>query len=105
MKKALNNLGISASRFYILLFVLFSAALITQDLQAQVVAYRVNAGGRAADAGDNSYPGWSADEQLAEDPAPIQFARNGTPSPFVNEEVAGDQTAGKNQEINLNRHY
>ena len=101
MKKALTNGGIVKSRFYILLVVFFASTMIVSDIQAQVVAYRVNAGGRVTATGDNSYPAWSEDQQLATDPAPIQSARNGIPSPYVNEEVAGDQTAGKNQDINL----
>ena len=101
MKKALTNYGISKSQFYILLLFFFASGLIAMDLQAQVVAYRVNAGGRVTAAGDNSFPAWAEDQQLAVDPAPIQSARNGIPSPYVNEDVAGDQTAGKNQDINL----
>ena len=101
MKKALTNSGMSSSQLYIFCVIIFASVLITMDMQAQVVAYRVNAGGRVTAAGDNSFPSWGEDQQLALDPEPIQAARNGTPSPYVNEDVAGDQTAGKNQDINL----
>ncbi len=87
---------ISLSLFFLVLFAWFSTSA-----QAQVVVYRVNAGGRTAQAADVTYPDWSGDEQAAEDPPPIAFARNGTPSIYVNEAFAGDQTAGKNQAQNL----
>ena len=78
-------------------FVLLLFCWMATSTQAQVVVYRVNAGGRTTQAADISYPDWSADEQEADDPPPIQFARLGTPSIYVNEKIAGDQTAGKNQ--------
>ena len=71
------------------------------ETQAQVVVYRVNAGGAATEAGDISYPDWGEDQQEAENPPPIQFAKPGTPSPYVNAAAAGDQTAGRNKEHDL----
>jgi hypothetical protein len=54
-------------------------------------------------AADMSYPDWAEDQQAAEDPPPVQSAKKGTPSPFVNAAAAGDQTAGRNKlgEINM----
>ena len=101
MKGVADCGGISMPRLNLsLLFLIFFCWLST-SAQAQVVVYRVNAGGRTTQAADVTYPDWSADEQAATDPGPIGFARGGTPSIFVNEDVAGDQTAGKNQSHDL----
>ncbi len=101
MKRVADCGGISMPHISLSLFFLVLFAWFSTTAQAQVVVYRVNAGGRTTQAADVTYPDWSGDEQAAEDPPPIQFARNGTPSIYVNEEFAGDQTAGKNQSQNL----
>ncbi|MEZ4701685.1 MAG: malectin domain-containing carbohydrate-binding protein [Rhodothermales bacterium] len=79
-------------------FVLLIAALaMATTASAQVVVYRVNTGGAITPATDISYPDWAEDQQEALDPPPIQFAKKGTNSPYVNADVAGDQTAGRNK--------
>ncbi len=100
MKRVADYAGIMP-RVNVSLFILMLFCWLSTSAQAQVVVYRVNAGGRTTQAADVTYPDWGADEQAALEPAPIQFARNGTPSIYVNEEVAGDQTAGRNQDHNL----
>ena len=67
---------------------LLATALSVSETDAQVVAYRVNAGGTATAAGDASYPDWSADEK-------------GAPSPYVNANVAGDETSSADKVIDL----
>lgn len=101
MKRVADCCGIAMPRLSITVLFLLLFGWISTTAQAQVVIYRVNAGGRATQAADVTYPDWSADEQAAEDPPPIQFAREGIPSIYVNEDVAGDQTAGRNQEHDL----
>lgn len=64
---------------------------------AQVVVYRINAGGAFTQAADGTYPDWAEDQQEALNPAPIQFAKKGINSPYVNADLAGDQTAGRNR--------
>ncbi|MFK7847186.1 MAG: malectin domain-containing carbohydrate-binding protein [Rhodothermales bacterium] len=101
MKRVTDCEGISMPRVNLSLLFLLVFCWLSTSAQAQVVVYRVNAGGRATQAADVTYPDWAEDQQFSETPPPLNFARNGTPSVFVNEDVAGDQTAGRNQDHNL----
>ena len=101
MEKVLPGSRLSTGRFYVQLLILIVFMSVATTARAQVVVHRVNAGGPVTEAGDITYPDWSEDRQAAADPPPIQFANKGIPSPFVNEDVAGDQTAGRNKETNF----
>ncbi len=79
------------------LLLLTTLLVVTSPALAQVVVYRINAGGAITQAGDNTFPDWAEDQQEALDPPPIQFAKRGVNSPFVNADLAGDQTAGRNR--------
>ncbi len=79
------------------LLLLTAFLVVTSPALAQVVVYRINAGGAITLAGDSTYPDWAEDQQEALNPPPVQFAKKGINSPFVNADEAGDQTAGRNR--------
>ena len=98
MEKEVKQNGSRVPGFYLRLLVFIAILGLATEVNAQVVVYRVNAGGPTTEAGNITYPDWGEDQQAAVDPPPIQFARSGTPSAYVNASVAGDQTAGRNKE-------
>lgn len=100
MKKvSVSRRGISGFCLHTLMLLAF--LWIATPADAQVVVHRINAGGPIVEAGDLSYPDWAEDQQAALDPPPVQFAKRGTPSPFVNAAAAGDLTAGRNKETDM----
>lgn len=99
--KKVNVCGSGISSFCLHTLMLLAFLWIASPANAQVVVHRINAGGPVVAAGDMSYPDWAEDQQAALDPPPVQFAKKGIPSPFVNAAAAGDLTAGRNKETNM----